>query len=121
MIYSINPIFQTNTMTFTVLRESCPKNGQFTKMPSLIPNPHAPPMVRARGRSAEDPVRSQSGSCAAWTVSEGCVSEAPHGPPDPEIWVVDSIIHPKGHRPEPLSTIVEGLVRTQSHPLSPHT
>jgi hypothetical protein len=70
-------------MTFTVLRESCPKNKSkewtllpfYAKMPSLITFPH-PWCVRV-GAAQRDPVRSQSGSCAVWIVSEGFVSEAP--------------------------------------------
>jgi hypothetical protein len=41
-------------MTFlTVLRESCPKNGHFN--PNALTYTLPPPMVCARGRSAEGP------------------------------------------------------------------
>ena len=47
------------------------------KCPHLYPTPTPHPWCVRVGAAQRDPVRSQSGSCAAWIVSEGCVSEAP--------------------------------------------
>ena len=46
-----------------------------------------------------------------------CTPRRPRAPCHPQL--VSERRH--GHRPELLSRVVEGLVRTQSHPLSPHT